>query len=73
MKTAHSREAKYKGPYHICVCFYGVLHNTGLVRDGASVPAAVQLDQGTAAVVARESAVCKRKGFLNFRDTLQDT
>lgn len=50
---------KFKGPYHICVRFYGVLHDTCVLSQRASVPAAVQPDQGAAAVVACESTICK--------------
>lgn len=56
----------HTGPYHICVCFYGVLHNICLVWYKASVPAAVQLDQSTTAVVTSESTVCEGRKSLNL-------
>lgn len=56
---------KYKrSSYHICVCFYGVLNDTHLVSHRASVPAAVEPDQGTTAVVACKSAIDTPQALL---------
>lgn len=62
----YRRKLSYKGPYHVCVCFNGVLNNTCVVSHRASVPAAVQLDQGMTAVVARESTICKSGTLLSL-------
>lgn len=58
--------ARLSDPYHICVGFYGVLHDAGVFSGGASFPAAIQLNQGTAAIVACESAVCKCRPSLTL-------
>lgn len=63
---------KFKGPYHIGVCLYSVLHNTGVVSHRALVPAAVQTDQGATSIVTRKSAVCNLKeSFTQTLDKVQ--
>ena len=61
------------GPHHICVVFfYGVLQQCGRAPRAPLVPAAVQLDVGAAASVAREPTVCgggqRRRKHINVSE-----